>query len=315
MYSAVPPSPAIPALPSSQSNPIDLTLSDDEDPYSNERMCKRTCSMSRSFNADANCSSSAPARPPPPHSGLSPAMSSSTLQPDSRLPPILNSTHRNPPMPYFPSMNNLSRSILAGPSTPLTYPPPPQSSSTPTPHLSNQAQASSALFAPHHPQVAMPSPRPFTNAADSQVIDLTGSPSPPPRPTQLTFGALPCDIPPKTPVCIGLLTVTALVLYPVPYLQPQMQPVNPELDWAPIRLSYEHNAAKPGGHETIHIRTPTMTSSAGEGSGGENFAVVEQKVATYLGPMLGKGLIRLDGKVRRGMPHVRFSMCFTVILY
>ncbi|THH33466.1 hypothetical protein EUX98_g728 [Antrodiella citrinella] len=105
-------------------------------------------------------------------------------------------------------------------------------------------------------------------------------------------------------VCVGLLTVTALVLYPVPYLQPQMQSSNPDQDWAPIRLSYEHNATKPGGQETIHIRTPTITLPSGEVAGAENFAVVEQKVATYLGPMLGKGLIRLDGKVRRGIPNL-----------
>ena len=48
-----------------------------------------------------------------------------------------------------------------------------------------------------------------------------------------------------------------------------------------------------------------MTGQAGETKPGDNFAVVEQKAATVLGPMLGKGLIRLDGRVRRGQPKVR----------
>lgn len=304
MYSSAGPSTS-PTPSSSQADPIDLTASDDEDPYSNERMCKRACPSSRNFNANAGSFSPYPPRAPPPHSGLSPIMSSSSLQPENRLPPILNPLHQVAPMS---NLQAGAQPCFTGPSSSAAFFPPqshlfPHSSRTPTPLLSHQVHAPVASYASPSSQMSMSSPRPLSNASDRQVIDLTSSPSPPPRPPQPAFGTLPPELPPKAPVCIGLLTVTALVLYPVSYLQQQLH-TNPELDWAPIRLSYEHNAAKPGGQETIHIRTPSKTSPTGEVTGGENFAVVEQKVSTFLGPMLGKGLIRLDGKVRRGMPNV-----------
>lgn len=116
--------------------------------------------------------------------------------------------------------------------------------------------------------------------------------------------SLPPDLPPKTPVCIGQLAVTALVLYPIPYLGSQ-EPRLDDTDWATVQLRYEHNPNKIGGSETIHIITPRVRAPNGEAIQGEAFGVVEQKVATALGTMLGKGLIRLDGKIRRGMPHVR----------
>lgn len=150
-----------------------------------------------------------------------------------------------------------------------------------------------------HPSVT----RPIPTHSPSNVIDLTHSPSPPPSPP-LLGAPLPEDLSPRTPVCIGQLTVTALVLYPVPYLQP-LDPTTAEADWASVRLQYEHNPHKqPGTTETIHIKTPHIRSLTGEVSQGEAFGVIEQKVASHLGPMLGKGLIRLDAKVRRGMPNV-----------
>ncbi|KAF9457347.1 SNF2 family N-terminal domain-containing protein [Collybia nuda] len=175
----------------------------------------------------------------------------------------------------------------------------------------------SAFFTPRHshqPDTPSPSSSPVflsdpihnshlanSESPNRQVIDLTGSPSPPPavlnRPPILS--TLPPELPPKTPICIGQLTVTALVLYPVPYLLPQ-DPNSGELEWAPVRLQYEHNPHKPGGSETIHIKAPHVRGPHGEAITGEGFGVVEQKVATYLGPMLGKGLIRLDAKVRKG---------------
>ncbi len=47
-----------------------------------------------------------------------------------------------------------------------------------------------------------------------------------------------------------------------------------------------------------------MKVPSGEIVQGENFGVVEQKAANVLGPMLGKGLIRVDAKVRRAVPNV-----------
>jgi len=137
-----------------------------------------------------------------------------------------------------------------------------------------------------------------------QIIDLTGrSPSPEPQ-----IRGLPLDLPPRTPVCIGQLPATALVLYPINYLNPGgEQPVGSEKEWAPVRLNHEHNPSKPSAQDTIHIRTPTSRGTLGESLGGETFAVVEQKIANIVGPMLGKGLIRLEAKVRKGMPSVGFN--------
>lgn len=120
---------------------------------------------------------------------------------------------------------------------------------------------------------------------------------------------LPADLPQKTPVCIGQLTVTALVLYPIPYLrthEPGMGLVNSDVtEWAPVRTQYEQVPSKPlGAQETIHIKSPNMKGPAGDIIQGETFGVVEQKVANSLGPMLGKGLIRIDAQVRRGMPNL-----------
>ena len=115
------------------------------------------------------------------------------------------------------------------------------------------------------------------------------------------------NVPPKTPVCIGQLTVTALVLYPISYLQtPPIAENVPEAAWATVRLQHDPIAKQrsPNSEETVHIKTPPTRTAAGEILVGENFGVVEQKVATVLGPMLGKGLIRIDAKVRRGSPNV-----------
>ena len=151
------------------------------------------------------------------------------------------------------------------------------------------------LPGPYLPPV-QPMPRSPPNPLH-QVIDSTGcSPSPQVR-------SLPPDLPPRTPVCIGQLTATALVLYPVNYLNPcGEQPVGSEKEWAPVRLNYEHTKAS--GQDTIHIRTPTSRGTLGESLGGETFGVVEQKVASTVGPLLGKGLIRLEARVRKGLPNV-----------
>ncbi|KAF5384824.1 hypothetical protein D9615_001374 [Tricholomella constricta] len=205
----------------------------------------------------------------------------------------------------------------------------PAHSSPSTSHASNHAiyrpafAGPSSFFVPRHaltpptpphiPSSFAPpaSPRPPTHASSSrQVIDLTGSPSPPPSlqpkqsitPTLPSTSNLPPELSPKTPVCIGQLTVTALVLYPVPYLRPQDP--SSESEWALVRLQYEHNPHKPGGSETIHIKAPHTRGLNGEPISGDAFGVVEQKVATAIGPMLGKGLIRVDAKVRKGPPNL-----------
>ncbi|PFH54824.1 hypothetical protein AMATHDRAFT_135139 [Amanita thiersii Skay4041] len=145
-------------------------------------------------------------------------------------------------------------------------------------------------------------PQTTFSACARHVIDLTGSPSPPPSsqstPSSQSSTTLREELPPKTPFCIGQLTVTALVLYPVQYLLPQ----GPALteDWAPVRLQYDYDPAKRNSPETIQIKSPNIRHPTGEIIQGEGFGVMEQKVATALGPMMGKGLIRLEAKIQRG---------------
>jgi SWI/SNF-related matrix-associated actin-dependent regulator of chromatin subfamily A3 len=147
-------------------------------------------------------------------------------------------------------------------------------------------------------------------AQQTPIIDLTSTPSPPPpnmplMPSQIPAqGNLPPDLPLKTPVCIGQLQVTALVLYPIAYLNPS-EHGGPDAEWACVRTQYIHDPKKsPASQETIHIKSPNWRNHMGETIMGENFGVVEQKVATALGPMLGKGLIRVEARVRRGRPNV-----------
>ena len=217
------------------------------------------------------------------HSGIIP-LSHLHSSPDPYRPPFAaNNLH---PLPF---MNG-------------TYPPPlPQQQQLQQPHLPGNPNVGSGL------RSMQPTPQPFNSPqnppepAPHQVIDLTGCP-PSPEPQARN---LPPDLPPKTPMCIGQLAATALVLYPVNYLNPGgEQPVGSEKEWAPVRLNYEHNVSKSSGQDTIHIRTPTSRGSLGEPLGGETFGVVEQKIASTVGPMLGKGLIRLEAKVRKGMPNV-----------
>ena len=310
--------PDIPPLPPhSQNNPIDLTLDDSDNEGLNacDRKLKRTCPNSRNFNAACDASSApVPQTRPPYHSGLSPAMSSSSLQPDNRP----QSAAAYPPQFYPPQMIRHTGSTPSlplpplpafhGPSNSAAFFHAPQPNALPPRALMAPTHSPSPMPPPPHPHPMAMTARPIHDGS-RQIIDLTSSPSPPPSAQHaspsLPQGGLPSDLPPKTPVCIGQLPSTALVLYPIGYLLPQPGPNSLEMEWAPIRLSYEHNAqGKPGCTETIHIRTPNSSTRAGEVIPGDNFAVVEQKAANVLGPMLGKGLIRLDGRVRRGQPNV-----------
>ncbi|KAH9944198.1 SNF2 family N-terminal domain-containing protein [Epithele typhae] len=293
--------------PHSQANPIDLTLDDDDDDlHSTERMSKRICPSSRSFNAScsyatASTPSSAYSRQSP--SGLSPAMSHSTLAPPD-APPTSSPSHSSHSGYGAPRSHDHYES--PSPNAPRFQGP----SSSAAFFRSRQAPPSANPLDPHPPMQASSNGASPSSAAARQIIDLTGSPSPPPSarssqppqpcaPPPQAMGNLPPDLPPKTPVCIGVLAATALVLYPISYLSPS-DTGGQECDWAPVRLQYEHNDNKASGStETIHIRPPSMKGTNGEVIPGETFAVVEQKVATHLGPMLGKGLIRLDAKIRR----------------
>ena len=217
----------------------------------------------------------------------------------------LNQPH-TPPDPYRPPF--AANNLLPLPFMNGAYPPPlPQQQQLQQPHLLANPNFNPSLPPMQYPPQPLDLPQKPLEPAPHQVIDLTScSPSPEPQ-----IRNLPPDLPPKAPVCIGQLPATALVLYPINYLNPGgEQPVGSEKEWAPVRLNYEHNPSKSSGQDTIHIRTPTSRGTLGESLGGETFGVVEQKVASTVGPMLGKGLIRLEAKVRKGMPNVSFDTRF-----
>jgi SWI/SNF-related matrix-associated actin-dependent regulator of chromatin subfamily A3 len=216
---------------------------------------------------------------------------------------------QTPPDPYRPpfAANNLLPLPFTNGAYPPLLPQPPQLQQPHLPYLPSDPNIN-----PSTPPM-QPSAQPLNSAqnpaepAPHQVIDLTGgSPSPEPQ-----VRSLPPDLPPKTPVCIGQLQATALVLYPVNYLNlGGEQPLASEKEWAYVRLSYERNPSKVSGQDTIHIRTPTSRGTLGESLGGETFAVVEQKIASSVGPMLGKGLIRLEAKVRKGLNVSSYKCLF-----
>ncbi|KAF8973576.1 SNF2 family N-terminal domain-containing protein [Flammula alnicola] len=282
-------------------NHIDLTLDDDDAPpdqYNSSRYAKRA-------RTDASRQDHGPpAFFIPSSSTMTTTLSPFTSRPPSSKPafpasPMSASHSSQSPFTQYPSFvsqpaQSSYRPLFAGP-PPFLPPrqqqqvPPPPPSRSPSYQLSSQ-QSQSQPSQSHYED---------SQPRDRQVIDLTGSPSPPP-PTPISRQGsqppLPPELPPKTPVCIGQLTVNALVLYPVPFLSPQ---IPGEMEWAYVRLQYEHNPNKATGKETIHIKTPSGRGLNGESIPGEVFGVVEQKVADFLGPMLGKGLIRLDAKIRK----------------
>lgn len=69
-----------------------------------------------------------------------------------------------------------------------------------------------------------------------------------------------------------------------------------EWNWVTVRFSYEN---KPDAQPTVNIRPPYMSIPDPQHNNPEHFAVIEQKVAQHLGPLLARGLIRLDGKIQR----------------
>ncbi|KAA1467896.1 hypothetical protein DENSPDRAFT_833051 [Dentipellis sp. KUC8613] len=281
--------------PYSHSNHIDLTATDDEDDLVRSDADQRLSKRRKVEDA-----------PPPPnyasqYGSFAPRGPSSTFYDPPPAP--MHGPPRAPPMfssqpAFIPNLSQgpsqLYRPPFAGPSNVAPHIPLPNSS---PPNNSFRSSDSTPDMFPAH----------------NSVIDLTGSPSPSPQPLPPSLppvshpqSSLPVDLAPKTPVCIGQLSVTALVLYPTDYLRPNA--ANPFAqgggDWAPVRLQYERNVNRPGSEDTIHIKTPSTRTAAGESHPGDPFGVVEQKVASALGPMLGKGLIRLDAKVRRGLPNL-----------
>lgn len=199
------------------------------------------------------------------------------IEPASPRPMALS--HGTPSMSTFTSYNQKPAMALPTLAPSMFSPPPNIYNGGAIPHI------------PYRPPFAGPSQPPPSRQApppqsqSNHVIDLTGTPSPPPQ--------VPQELSPKTPVCIGFLSLTALILYPVPYILPT-NPASPQPEWATVKLQYEHVEKPNVSPNTLHIKAGT----------GESFAVTEQKVADHIGHMIGKGLIRLEAKVRKGPPNV-----------
>ena len=227
----------------------------------------------------------------------------------------------SPPSPFFQPLSQPQRLPFSSP------PPSPHRSFTPNPVVHSEfkyPQSTTPASSPHASMISAPVP---TNSIPSNlqsspgqsshnVIDLTSSPSPPPPslPQQPQFPSaqhitLESALP-KTPVCIGRLDVSALIVYPSAYLDiSPSEPSGSEPVWGPVRLQYERSSHHPGSEDSISIKTPNKRTPHGEIHPGESFAIIERRVASVLGPMLAKGLIRVDSRIRRGNRHVR-SMLF-----
>ncbi|THV06005.1 hypothetical protein K435DRAFT_711955 [Dendrothele bispora CBS 962.96] len=151
---------------------------------------------------------------------------------------------------------------------------------------------------PHFPLPSrMPTP-PSSNSSSRSVIDLTGSPSPPPQTFYPRSDSLPPDLPQRTPVCVGELTVTALILYPVPYIA--SLPGSTVTEFCTVKLQYEKNAND--NMEEIHVKIPVLQD--GRIVAGDSVAVVERRVTSHLGGMLARGLIKIDAKIQKGPPTI-----------
>ena len=261
--------------PYSQSNHIDLTLDDDDNDDNSHCIAPRFAKRPRTDHI--------------PFQALNSSFSSmtTTMSPYPSLHPP------SPPNSNFKFAPMLNQSAYRPPFVRSA----PHLTSPQVPHATPSTATSFQLPPSQQTRFSLPHP------PDRQVIDLTGSPSPPPPNITMRslHSMLPPDLPPKTPVCIGELTVSALVVDSVPYLVSQHPGEN---EWVSVRLQYEYQAQKLKNKETIHIKSPHTRGPNGENISGENFGVVEQKVADSLGPMLGKGLIRLDAKICKGPPNV-----------
>ena len=226
---------------------------------------------------------------PSPTSQASSSMSTTYMSPsmNSVLPNFSMSLPQPAGVPRFGFRPPAYRPLFAG-----------SSFHSPDGQQSTPLTSSSSLL--HYQQQLSAQPLPSPRPPERDIIDLTSSPSPPPArhlPGSICGPQLPPELPPKTPICIGQFSATALILYPDQYTLPQS---SGDPEWVPVRLQYEHDPNKPAGRETIHIKSPSGRGVNGESVTGDRFGMIEQKVADSVGPMLARGLIRLESKIRKG---------------
>jgi hypothetical protein len=97
----------------------------------------------------------------------------------------------------------------------------------------------------------------------------------------------------NTPVLIGQLNVTALVLYPNPYLSAQRGGTD---EWAPIRIAIDPNAKPPADALTLHI--PPKAKGANP-TAQDSFGVIGRQAGPTLAPLLSRGVVKLEPRIKR----------------
>lgn len=148
----------------------------------------------------------------------------------------------------------------------------------------------------------------LTQPTTYQVIDSTDVLS-----SERLISVLLPNLPSQTPVCIGQLNADAFILYPIDLLDPgSEQSVGSEEEWTVVSLVYEQNHPKGSGRDLIHIRTPTSRGASNETLGGDTFGMIELEVVDIVGPLLGKRVVRVEARIRKGFPNVSSGRWFFI---
>ncbi|KAG9118944.1 hypothetical protein FRC07_006271 [Ceratobasidium sp. 392] len=277
---------------STVAQPIDLTVDDEWLSAQDERGAKR------------QRTSTLPSQPAPPPVAIAPAPSTSATPAPAATP---NPTWTAQPTHF---------AQWAHPQAYAQYPPPGGAPGYPAAYGTPYYAAPAPYPPGAQPGAAPQLPTWATGVQRNSAIDLTATPSPPsnaPTPsaapstntaTSPNATASSSKQDSRTVMCIGELSVTALILYPIRYLAPS----NTASDATPasatmpatctVKLRYDASKKRMGamnGDQTINIASPT--TSAGPG---EDFGVVDQKAANVLAPLMERGLIRNEARVLKG---------------
>ncbi|CAG8647412.1 17033_t:CDS:1, partial [Acaulospora colombiana] len=229
----------------------------------------------------------------------------------------LLATRANPNQVLFPNFQPLSQPLAIQPqwisqSTPAPFQGRAWSSQPTHIQLSQQLAAlnraqmrSTPSSLPSHVISAPPQTQFGQNPP--HIIDLTRespmSRSPSIQPMQPTSApnqtlVLDDNLPPTTTILIGQITVSALVLNPVPYIQQQTPGANSQysnsMDYVPVKLRPANE--KPDAHDIL-VFTPAQSRN-GSLIAPESFAVVESKVSVKLQPLMNKRALKLEGMMR-----------------
>lgn len=191
-------------------------------------------------------------------------------------------------------------------------------------HIHNgQLRAGPTLFPNHYlptpPQLppGMPSLPPFpTGYHQNPAFMQSMLPRQAMEPIDLTQEPSTAEIdhlPPNAPLFLGQITVTTLVMYPVPYLtsqRAQTSALSAGEEWVPVKLRQEANAARPDG---VAVCVPPRQKS-GASAISDAFGCLEKRAAIVLGPWIKNGTVRLDARIKRALTPNVSNTAFFVIL-